>query len=76
MGTAVRHLALNIIRIGRRADRHFHAVRFFSLLHKGNGFGRLTQGNRQNAGRQRVERTGMAGFLSLKQMTDFIDRAG
>ncbi len=66
-------LAFLIIGRGLAAKSHHHLIAFAGVLHIGNGFGRLAQGNRQYAAGQRVERAGVTGFLRVKQAADFAD---
>jgi len=47
----------------------------FIRIQQGIGkFGRLAEADRQQAGRQRVERAGMPRFFSLKQTANFLQR--
>src|SRR5690606_28604984 len=55
-------LALAVVGVGLDAPGDGETVDFPSVHGERHGLGRLTEGNRQAAGRQGVERAGMAGF--------------
>ena len=71
--TGFLNLAFRIIGRGLAAKSHHHLIAFAGVLHIGNGFGRIAQGNRQYAAGQRVERAGVTDFLRVKQAADFAD---
>src|SRR3954470_10570284 len=59
--------ALGIVGVALLAPGDREAVALAAVHHKGNRLGGLAERDRQAAGRQRIERAGVAGALGLKQ---------
>ena len=62
--------ALAVVGVPRLAPADGKAVGFPPVHHEGDGLGRLAQGDRENAGGQRVEGSGMAGLLRVEGAPD------
>ena len=58
---------LGVVGIGLDAPGHLEAVGLAAVHDEGDRLGRLTEGDRQDAGGQRVEGAGMAGLLGIEQ---------
>ena len=69
-------LALAVEAVGRNPPVDGEAIDLLRLHHEGDGLGRLTQGDGQDAGGQRIKRAGVAGLLGVKQAADLGDGLG
>ena len=67
-------LALGVVGVGGRAPAHGEAVVLGAVDGVGHGLGRLAQRDRQDAGRQRVERAGVAGLARIEEPAHGADR--
>ena len=63
----LRRSALGIVGVGAGAPAHGEAVVLGAVDGVGHGLGRLAERDRQHAGRQRVERAGVAGLARVEQ---------
>ncbi len=68
--------AFSIVTVRRFTEGNREAVNLVGFHQIGNGFGRFTERNRQDAGGQWIKRAGMTGLLCLEQPADFPDRRG
>jgi hypothetical protein len=68
--------AFAVVGRARLAEAQGEAVLLASVHHEGNGLGRLAQGDRQDAGRQRIERAAMARLFRREQPAHAADRLG
>ena len=66
-------LALGVVGVGLGAPAHREAVGLGAVDHERHGLGRLAEGDRQDAGGQRIERAGMARLLRVEEPLDRAD---
>ena len=69
-------LALAVVGRARFAEAQGEAVFLAAVHDERDGLGRLAQGDRQDAGRQRIERAAMARLLGGEQPAHLADRLG
>ena len=70
------HLPVGIVGVARLAETQGEVVKLGAVHHIGHGFGGGTEGDRQHAGRQRVERAAMAAFLRVEPPLQAVDDIG
>ena len=70
--------AVGVVGVARFAELQGEVIQLGAVHDIGHGLGRGAERHRQQAGRQRVQRAAMAGFLRIEQALDAVDhvRAG
>ena len=68
--------AFGVVAVGLRAPGHLEPIGLFAVLHVGDGFRRLAEGDGKDAGGDRVERAGMAGLLAVEETLQLRDGIG
>src|SRR5262249_3162075 len=74
VGGARNNAAFGIIRVAFFAPADREPVDLSSFHDERNGFGRLTERNRQDSGRQWIEGAGVPGALGVEASLDHADR--
>ena len=74
-GSLFEHGAFGIGRAGRHAELHRGEIFLVRIEHRPGEFGRLAYQDQQQAGRERVQRPGMARFLRTEKLLCLLECA-
>ena len=66
------NLTVSVASVGIYAELNFGNISFISVIQILRKLGSITKTNRQNAGRQRIQRSDVSGFFGVKQAANLL----